>query len=50
MLEEVERRIKKLEDSRSRQNLNRQDLYSNCRVPPQQVEPTDLDKSMESMI
>jgi len=46
ILEELERRIKKLEDA----TYQTQDSYSSFQAPPQQEEHTDLEKSMESMI
>jgi len=37
MLEELERRLTKLKNSRSSKNLKLQDSYSICQVTPQQV-------------
>ena len=48
-LEELERRIQNLEDSKSHQSFQIQDPYSIFQVP-QQEEHTDFEKSMESMI
>jgi len=48
-LEELERRIQNLEDSKSHQSFQIQDPYYIFHVP-QQEEHTDLEKSMESMI
>ena len=50
MQEEVDRRLKKLEDSWSRQKYKLQDPNLICQVPQQQVERTDLYKSMEATI
>ena len=49
-LEELERRIQILKDSKSRQNFQIKDSYSIFQVPPQEEEPTDLDRSMKNMI
>jgi len=48
-LEELERRIQNLEDSKSHQSFQIQDPYSIFQVP-QQEEHTDFKKSTESMI
>ena len=48
-LEELERRIQNLKDSKSHQSFQIQDPYSIFYVP-QQEKHTDLEKSTESMI
>ena len=60
ILEELERRLKKIEDTRAHRNFQIQNPYSTFQVLPrsrrdtsiikQQEEPTDLDKSMENLI
>ena len=49
VLEELERRVQNLEDSKSHQSFQIQDPYSIFYVP-QQEEHTDLEKSTEFMI
>ena len=50
VLEELERRLKKIEDARAHRNFQIQDLYYTFLVPPHQEEPTGLDESMENLI
>ena len=50
ILEELEQRLKKIEDTRAHRNFQIQNPYSTFQVLPQQEEPTKLDESMKNLI